>query len=109
MKCRPILPTPSPNCYIMRRIQHQRELFMKDRETAKKYIDAGALWNGGVFAFKLSYVLEIAKERLGSDNYEELFQKYDSLQKISFDYAVVEKEKSINDLLHPRDGPDLAK
>ena len=64
--------------------------------TAKKYIDAGALWNGGVFAFKLSYVLEIAKERLGSDNYEELFQKYDSLQKISFDYAVVEKEKSIN-------------
>lgn len=67
-----------------------------DEETAKKYIEAGALWNGGVFAFKLSYVLSIARELFGTDSYDELFKKYDTLQKISFDYAVVEKEKSIN-------------
>ena len=65
-------------------------------ETAKKYIEQGALWNGGVFAFKLSYVLGIAKDLFGTDSYDELFDKYDTLQKISFDYAVVEKEKSIN-------------
>lgn len=67
-----------------------------DEETAKKYIKAGALWNGGVFAFKLAYVLHIARELFGTDSYDELFQKYEFLQKISFDYAVVEKEKSIN-------------
>lgn len=65
-------------------------------EVAKRYIEAGALWNGGVFAFKLSYVLGIARDLFGTENYDELFQKYDTLQKISFDYAVVEKEKSIN-------------
>ena len=65
-------------------------------DVAKKYIEAGALWNGGVFAFKLSYVLGIARDLFGTDSYDKLFQKYETLQKISFDYAVVEKEKSIN-------------
>ncbi len=71
----------------------------KEKPTAAKaqvYINAGALWNGGVFAFKLSYVLWIANKLFGTDSYDELFQKYRELQKISFDYAVVEKEKSIN-------------
>jgi len=67
-----------------------------EEETAKKYIEAGALWNGGVFAFKLSYVLGIARDLFCTDSYDELFQKYETLQKISFDYAVVEKERSIN-------------
>lgn len=65
-------------------------------ELAEKYIAQGALWNGGVFAFKLSYVLGIARDLFGTDSYDELFAKYGDLQKISFDYAVVEKEKSIN-------------
>lgn len=67
-----------------------------DEETAKKYIADGALWNGGVFAFKLSYLLGIAVSLFGTDSYNELFERYSELQKISFDYAVVEKEKSIN-------------
>lgn len=67
-----------------------------DKATAEKYIENGALWNGGVFAFKLSYVLGIASDLFGTDSYDELFAKYEALQKISFDYAVVEKEKRIN-------------
>ncbi len=67
-----------------------------DEKTAKKYIADGALWNGGVFAFKLSYLLRITSSLLGTDSYDKLFNKYAELQKISFDYAVVEKEKSIN-------------
>lgn len=67
-----------------------------DVTTAEKYIAAGALWNGGVFAFRLSYLLGIAKDLFGTDSFNELFDKYNTLQKISFDYAVVEKEKSIN-------------
>lgn len=65
-------------------------------ETAEKYIAAGALWNGGVFAFKLSYVLEIAQSIFGTSDYQELYDHYAECPKISFDYAVVEKEKSIN-------------
>ena len=64
-------------------------------EKAEEYIKQGALWNGGVFAFKLGYVLDIAKKVFGTDEYEELYANYANLEKISFDYAVVEKEKSI--------------
>lgn len=64
-------------------------------EKATEYIADGALWNGGVFAYKLSYVLDKSRELLGTDSYDELFSTYDTLKKISFDYAVVEKEKSI--------------
>ena len=67
-----------------------------DEETAEKYIADGALWNGGVFAFKLSYLLGIVHSLFGSDFYDELIERYGELEKISFDYAVVEKEKSIN-------------
>ena len=66
-----------------------------NEEMARKYISQGAMWNGGVFAYKLSYVLDKAKELLGSSNYTDLFSNYENLKKISFDYAVVENEKSI--------------
>lgn len=66
-----------------------------DVETAKKYISEGALWNGGVFAFKLRYILGKAHEIIDFKDYYDLFSKYEGLKKISFDYAVVEKEESI--------------
>lgn len=65
-------------------------------EVSKEYIKQGALWNGGVFAYKLSYVLNKCKEIIGFNDYASLFSKYETLQKISFDYAVVEKEPSIS-------------
>ena len=65
-------------------------------EKAKEYIKQGALWNGGVFAFKIKYLLDISKELLGTSNYNELLNNYENLKKISFDYAVAEQEKSIN-------------
>lgn len=66
-----------------------------DVDTAKKYIADGALWNGGVFAYKIGYVLKKAHELIDFIDYYDLFSKYDTLTKISFDYAVVEKEGSI--------------
>ncbi len=66
-----------------------------DEKTAKDYISRGALWNGGVFAYKLKYVLNRAHEMIDFTDYYDLFDKYDTLTKISFDYAVVEKEESI--------------
>ena len=66
-----------------------------DVETAKAYIAQGALWNGGVFAYKLKYVLEKSHELIDYTDYQDLYYKYDTLTKISFDYAVVEKESKI--------------
>ncbi len=66
-----------------------------DAETAAKYIAQGALWNGGVFAYQLKYVLEIAHKLINFTDYQDLFAKYETLPKISFDYAVVEKEPDI--------------
>lgn len=67
-----------------------------DEETAKEYLKQGALWNGGIFAYKLGYVLKRAHELIDFIDYTDLFNKYDTLTKISFDYAVVEKEPSID-------------
>lgn len=64
-------------------------------DTAKRYIAQGALWNGGVFAYKLSYMMNKAHELLDFTDYQDLFAKYDTLEKISFDYAVVEHESKI--------------
>lgn len=64
-------------------------------DLARKYIAEGALWNAGVFAFKLGYVLDKARELLDYTTYRDLYDRYNTLRKISFDYAVVENEKSI--------------
>ena len=78
-----------------------------DVETAKKYIEQNALWNAGIFAFKIGYLLEKAHQLIDFENYKDLFEKYDSLNKISFDYAVVEKESSIQVLRYSGDWKDV--
>lgn len=66
-----------------------------DTEKAKKYLLQNALWNAGIFAFKLGYLVDKAHSMIDFEDYRDLFNKYDTLTKISFDYAVVEKEPSI--------------
>lgn len=65
------------------------------KEVASEYIKQGALWNAGVFACRLEYILAKAHELIEFTDYRDLFAQYASLPKISFDYAVVEKEKNI--------------
>lgn len=78
-----------------------------DEKTAASYIEQGALWNGGVFAFQLGYLLEKAHELLDFDQYQDLLDQYDQALKISLDYAVVEKEKSISVLRYNGEWKDL--
>ena len=77
------------------------------KEKAEEYIASGALWNGGVFAYRLRYVLDKAEALLGTRNYEELLRNYEKLKKISFDYAVVEAEKHIEVLPYSGQWKDL--
>ena len=74
---------------------------------AAEYIEKGALWNSGVFAYRLGYVLEKAHELLDFQGYEDLYENYSNLTKISFDYAVVEKEASIGVLRYAGEWKDL--
>ena len=66
-----------------------------DAKTAEQYIAQGALWNGGGFAYRLGYVLDRAHELIDFTDHQDLFNKYETLNKISFDYAVVEHESKI--------------
>jgi len=78
-----------------------------DTETAKKYLTQHALWNAGIFAFKLGYLLKKAHSMIEFEDYRDLFSKYATLTKISFDYAVVEKEPSIQVLRYSGDWKDV--
>ena len=85
--------------YIMPTSQEKQSLVQSFKEkpnkkTAEEYIEQGALWNSGVFVFKLGYALDKAREMLSYTDYENLFNRYEELPKISFDYAVVEQESS---------------
>ena len=81
--------------YIIQRTNEVEFKEKPDEITAQKYINQGALWNGGVFAFKIRYLLDKVKNLCGTSNYNELFNDYANLNKISFDYAVAEHEKDI--------------
>lgn len=83
---------PGDNKYISKVVTFKEK---PDKKTAKKYISGGALWNGGVFAVKLGYLLDKAYELTGFRSYNDIYSKYNSFDKISFDYAVLEKEKNI--------------
>ncbi len=67
-----------------------------DERTAREYIEQGGLWNGGVFAFRLGYLLKKAHALISFTDYQDLYDKYETLDKISFDYAVSEKETEIS-------------
>lgn len=78
-----------------------------DRKTAEEYLTQGALWNAGVFAFKLGYLVQKAHEIIDFIDYGDLFSKYDTMTKISFDYAVVEKEPSIQVMRYTGEWKDV--
>lgn len=62
---------------------------------ASEIIAEGAMWNGGIFVFKPSYVIDILKNYIDFSSYEDVFDQYSLLPKTSFDYEVSEKEKRI--------------
>lgn len=66
-----------------------------DEATAANLIARGALWNGGVFGFRLSYLIDTLRAQLPDASYRAILEGYANLPKISFDYEVVEKADSI--------------
>ncbi len=64
-------------------------------EVARTLIMQGALWNAGVFVFRLGDMLDIVHQQFGTSNYADLYAHYSELPKLSFDRMVIEKEKDL--------------
>lgn len=66
-----------------------------DASKALELIDAGAVWNGGVFGFRLGYLKKIFEKYVSVDSFHEFKLRYSYLPKISFDYEVAENATSV--------------
>ncbi|MBP5210544.1 MAG: NTP transferase domain-containing protein [Bacteroidales bacterium] len=78
-------------------IQKVRKFVEKpSADKALEFLTEGAYWNGGVFAFKLGYILKYIKKYIGSVDYDAVVSRYDRFPQISFDHEITEKEKSVS-------------
>ena len=87
------------------KVSHFRE--KPTEKQARDLIDQQALWNCGVFAFRLGYVISKLKEIGLPTDYLALKSEYMKLPKISFDYEVVEKAGKIVAIRYVGEWKDL--
>lgn len=86
-----IVPGNKKSGYL--KVSHFKE--KPNEEIAKELIISNALWNSGVFAFKLDYMISVLIEKGFPVQYDELKKQYNRLPKTSFDYEIVENTKEI--------------
>jgi mannose-1-phosphate guanylyltransferase len=77
-----------------------------DEKTAKKFVESNQYyWNAGIFVWKAKYILELFKElmpelynglqKMRETNFKNIAEVYPQLPKISIDFAIMEKAKSV--------------
>lgn len=82
--------------YILHRNNKVKKFIEKpDLENAKKLINKNALWNSGILVFKLKYIIDISKNYIQYENYEQFVNLFKELPKNSFDKQVLEKIENI--------------
>ncbi|WP_337033724.1 sugar phosphate nucleotidyltransferase [Paenibacillus illinoisensis] len=89
---------PEPANQPLNRLNTMQVLSFQEKPTedeADLLINNGALWNCGVFAFKLDYIISHLQKNGLPIQYDELLKQYGNLPKISFDYEILEKEREI--------------
>lgn len=64
-------------------------------EEARKLIHEGALWNAGVFAFRLDFLTAISDRYMKFDSYQQYLENFDKYPRTSFDYEVAEKTPNV--------------
>lgn len=104
-----IVPTAEPDkvnaSLPYRLVSHFEE--KPDEHRAGQLMEQQALWNCGVFAFRLGYMVEELKARGLPTDYDGLLAQYQDLPKISFDYEVVEKAERVIVLPYAGEWKDL--
>lgn len=76
----------------IRMVKHFKE--KPDERTAEMLIEEDGLWNCGVVAAKLSYLIDIARDKLPFASFSDIADKYGLLEKNSFDYVMLENADS---------------
>ncbi|WP_035119650.1 sugar phosphate nucleotidyltransferase [Cohnella panacarvi] len=94
--------TEGDNCWC---VGHFRE--KPPAHEAAALIRDGAVWNSGVFAFRLGFMIELLMEKGLPLQYDHLLRQYDKLTKTSFDYEVVERAERIAALTYKGTWKDL--
>ncbi|SFI88677.1 mannose-1-phosphate guanylyltransferase [Paenibacillus sp. UNC496MF] len=87
----------SGDCVQVARFQEK-----PSEEAAAAMIEQAALWNCGVFGFKLDFMINLLLAMNLPIQYDEMLKQYAKLPKISFDYQVVERASKI--VVTPYDG-----
>lgn len=86
-----IVPNNTEQSNVYFQINHFIE--KPNRKKAAELIKKNALWNCGVYSFKLSFMLELLKDKGIPTQYDELLSVYNKLPKLSFDVEVAEHSK----------------
>lgn len=76
-------------------------------EEAAALIDRDALWNCGVFAFKLGFLINILMAYDLPIHYEGMAKRYGKLPTISFDYEIVERSNGVVAIPYDGEWKDL--
>lgn len=88
-----VVPAPGGGAEDCRRVARFTE--KPDADKARELIGQGALWNGGVFAFRLGYLMQMVRKYASGRTFGEIRARYKDFPKTSFDYEVAEKAESV--------------
>jgi len=79
-------------------ISYQKVNYFFEKPSQSKathLLKEGAMWNSGVFAFKLKFIIEHLQSLELPLDYEKMVKNYESLPINSFDYEIVEKTNNV--------------
>lgn len=99
-----IVPDPHDSSSIKKVLEFVEK---PSEQAAQELLTKGALWNCGVFAFKLGYLMELVREYTRVTEFDQLRSSYSDLPKNSFDYEVVEKADSVAVVKYEGEWKDL--
>lgn len=91
-----IVPEKNQNADGEGMFEHKIRAFKEKpyEDEAKSLMMDGALWNSGIYAFQLNFMITMLMERGLSIHYDELYKQYYKLPKSSFEAEVTQKTSS---------------
>lgn len=102
-----VVPVAKPDAGSHKPVMVRRFTEKPSAEKAAGLLEEGALWNGGIFAFKLGYIMNIVRKYLNHGSFAEIRSDYVKFPKISFDYEVAEKASSVAVVAYNGEWKDL--
>lgn len=88
-----VVPVRSEDCAEYKKVARFTE--KPTVPVAEELLKENAFWNGGVFAFRLGYMMNIVRKYMQSNSFEDTRARYGEFPKISFDYEVAEKAQNV--------------